>query len=94
MGVAGVKMVNYKDIQVENSIYISLSAWMGPIKDVQGYISREFGDPVFKLIRIIFEDGTQIDVEGEHDCPYLCGETGLYSDEIMYSLLEQENEDQ
>ncbi len=49
---------------------------------------------MFKLIRIIFEDGTQIDVEGEHDCPYLCGETGLYSDEIMYSLLEQENENQ
>lgn len=94
MGVAGVKMVNYKDIQVGNSFYISLSAWMGPIKDVQGYISEEFGDPAFKLVRIIFEDGTQIEIEGEHDFPYLCGETDLYNDEVMCSLLEQENEDQ
>lgn len=86
-------MVNYKDIQVENSHYISLSAWMGPIKDIHGYISEEFGDPVFKLRKIIFEDGTQIDVEGEHDCPYLCGETELYNDEVMCSLLEQENVD-
>ena len=94
MGVVGVNMVNYKDIQVENSIYISLSAWMGPIKDIHGYISQEFGDPVFELCKVVFEDGTQIGVEGEHDCPYLCGETNLYNDEVMCGLLEQENENQ
>ncbi len=85
-------MVNYKDIQVENSIYISLSAWMGPIKDIHGYISQEFGDPVFELCKVVFEDGTQIEIECDYDFPYLCGETSLYNDEVMSNLLEQENE--
>jgi hypothetical protein len=43
------------------------------IKDVYGYASNEFGDPVFKMTRIIFSDGTQMDCEGEHDIPYLVG---------------------
>lgn len=41
------------------------------IVDVYGYISNEFGDPVFKLCRIALSDGTAVDVAGEHDLPYL-----------------------
>lgn len=43
-----------------------------PVKDVFGYVSHEFGDPCFKLTRIEFADGRTVDVEGEHDMPYLC----------------------
>ena len=39
------------------------------IKDIIGHISTEFGDPIFKIYAIIFEDGTKFFVEGEHDCP-------------------------
>lgn len=42
------------------------------IADVAGYRADEFGDPCFKLTRIYFTDGTSIDIEGEHDFPYLC----------------------
>lgn len=41
------------------------------IKDIHGYVSYGFGDPTFKLTRIIFEDGSELDVEGEHDMPYV-----------------------
>lgn len=51
----------------------TLSSVIGKkVADVQGYMTREFGDPTFKLTRILFEDGSAVDVEGEHDMPYIC----------------------
>jgi hypothetical protein len=51
---------------------LSLNAISGQkVVDVYGYVSTEFGDPVFKLTRIELEDGTTLDVEGEHDMPYI-----------------------
>lgn len=41
------------------------------IKEVEGYISKEYDDPVFMMTNIILEDGTKISCEGEHDMPYL-----------------------
>jgi hypothetical protein len=41
------------------------------IADIHGYVSTEFGDPCFKLRRILFDDGSFVDVEGEHDIPYI-----------------------
>jgi hypothetical protein len=41
------------------------------IKDIVGYVSNEFGDPIFKLSKIIFEDGIEYWCEGEHDMPYV-----------------------
>lgn len=50
----------------------SLSLLIGKeVKDVYGYISDIGGGATFKLARIVFEDGTQLAVEGEHDFPYL-----------------------
>jgi hypothetical protein len=48
------------------------------IRDVYGYVSNEFGDPCFKLTRIALNTGQTIDVEGEHDMPYLCGDDDLF----------------
>lgn len=42
------------------------------VAHVEGYMSREFGDATFKLTRVVFEDGRAVDVEGEHDMPYIC----------------------
>lgn len=66
-------MVELKDIAVEGSAYKqSLSKLIGkPIQDIHGYISQEFDSPAFKLSCIVFADGTKLDVEGEHDFPYL-----------------------
>lgn len=45
--------------------------WGKGIKDVTGYICSEFSDPVFKICDIVFEDGTQTSVGGEHDLPFV-----------------------
>lgn len=55
-----------------HAFYLSLTAVAGKkIKDIQGYITHEFGDPTFQLCNIIFEDGSEMGCEGEHDLPYL-----------------------
>lgn len=36
-----------------------------------GCLTKEFDDPVFKMCDVIFEDGTELGCEGEHDLPYL-----------------------
>lgn len=51
---------------------LSLSSIVGkPIKDVYGYVSGNFGFPVFECTKIVFEDGTWEDLEGEHDIAYI-----------------------
>lgn len=61
------------DILIEGDDYdISLSKLVGKtIKDVVGYITTEYGSAMFKLSYIVFEDGSQVGVEGEHDLPYV-----------------------
>ena len=49
--------------------YLKLSGLR--VKDIEGYISDEFGEPTFKLCEIVFEDNSRQNVEGEHDFPYL-----------------------
>ena len=41
------------------------------IKDIFGYVSREFDDPVFNITKIVMGDGSKISVEGEHDIAYI-----------------------
>ncbi len=47
------------------------------IKEINGYISNEYGEPTFQMTSILLEDDTSIRCEGEHDCPYLA-----YNDEL------------
>ena len=42
-----------------------------PVIRVVGYIANEFGEPSFKITRVITADGKDYDAEGEHDFPYL-----------------------
>ena len=59
------------------------------IKDVVGHISTEFGDPLFKIYAIIFEDGTKFFVECGHDCPYITVDEE--TDKIINTINNEEN---
>lgn len=53
---------------------IDLGKLLGqPIVRIEGYVSREFDYPVFKLSSIVLGDGSVLEVEGEHDLPYVPG---------------------
>lgn len=91
--------IQFVDVAYEQSDYeIDLSKLMDKrIKAVVGYISMEFGDPMFKLTRIIFVDGTFLGVEGEHDLPYLSwyrlDDIGNLNDETLIALYKEQNPD-
>jgi hypothetical protein len=58
----------------EGSDYLfSLNKLLGKkVTDVVGYPTAPFGGtPLFRISQIIFEDGTSMFVEGEHDVAYL-----------------------
>jgi hypothetical protein len=66
-------VVNYKDIKVSGH-EVSLSKLTGKkILDIHGMITYPFnkGENLFQLTEIVFEDGSKIFLEGEHDCPYI-----------------------
>jgi len=83
-------MITAKDIKLNGGTYEdSLSLLAGKqIKDVAGYISAAFGRHtlVFKISYILFEDGSKLYVEGEHDIPYITSE---YNDERFPNLTDE-----
>lgn len=83
-----------QDYFVDGSDYLlSLSKLTGrKIKDVSGYITREFGDPTFKVNKIIFDDGYEQYVEGEHDLPYLV-DFDEKSQELIEKIDKEEREE-
>ena len=93
-------MKTINDVRAEGSTYeISLSKLMGKkIKDIHGYISNEFGDPSFKLTKVLLEDDTYFWVEGEHDFPYIVDggvEKGAKLDtDQMQTIYDEENPDE
>lgn len=72
--------------------YLSLASMTGKkIIDLEGYISQEFGlgAPVFNVSAVVFEDGTTIHLQGEHDIAYLCAdddEPGLTNKELLLAI--------
>lgn len=70
-------MAQKQDVQIEGSSYLlSLSKMAGrKIADIHGYVSDPFDvGATFQLCHIILDDGTSLDVQGEHDCAFLCSE--------------------
>jgi hypothetical protein len=72
---------------------ISLEKFQGKkIVDVVGYISGEFGTDtlVFKVNRVVFEDGASVWLEGEHDIAYIPNEGN--DNKRLSALYEETNE--
>lgn len=69
--------------------YISLAKMLGnlEIKDILGSIDASDGVPVFSPSYLLLSDGSMIDFEGEHDCPYL----GSSTNEAINQLLSEDN---
>lgn len=70
-------MKNLRDVMVGANVDdsdIDLGKLVGKkVARVEGYPTTAFGRDtvVFKLTRIVFDDGSSECVEGEHDAPYL-----------------------
>ena len=84
--------MNREDIlyNKDDKRYISLSKLTGKkIADIEGYISSPYGDALFIMSRIHFEDGSSLYCEGEHDMAYLSDYDGdILHQEILEELCE------
>lgn len=70
------------------SIDQKLSELIGKrIVEIEGYPSNEFGDPVFKIVQVVFDDGSKLWVEGEHDMPYI----PIPDNEIIQQRIKEKN---
>lgn len=84
-------MKTYKDVLVAGSSWqVSLVKLAGKkIAEITGHISEEFGDPVFQMHSIVFEDGSEMGCEGEHDIAYLTNyKNAVLSEEQLQHLVE------
>jgi len=63
-----------EDCRFEDTTYLSLSKVYGnKIKDLVGFISQPFdeGTYIFKISKVVFEDGTHQWLDGEHDHAFI-----------------------
>ena len=68
------------------SFRVSLSLYVGlEIVDVEGYVVSAPA-PSFRLTKIVFADGSETDVEGEHDHPYVVGGHPLLEYDVLEHL--------
>jgi hypothetical protein len=91
------KMVTLKDVKT-SSFEIGLTKLIGKkVKDVHGYISLKFGEPVFGLTYIELEDGSKLGCEGEHDFPYLVQfakwEQPNFDEDTLRRIYDEEDEE-
>lgn len=65
-------MIKAEDVKTDD-FGISLSKLVGKnIKDIVCHLSKEFGEDITVVVfRLVFEDGSIMGFEGEHDLPYL-----------------------
>lgn len=77
----------------ENWLF-SLNKLVGKkVVDITGYPADPFGGtPLFKIFAIVFEDGTTIHVEGEHDVAYIPASDKLKNmdEDTLQSLIEDD----
>lgn len=96
-----MEKLNVEDLRPDNgknNHCISLSKLLGKqVKDVHGFITKEFDDPVFEICWIVLDDDTEVGCEGEHDLPYIIPirdtNPRLSDDDLLNDLYKQENGD-
>lgn len=91
-------MKTLSDVRVDD-YQISLVKLTGKaIKDIYGYLSTEFDEPIFKMTRVVLEDDSYFFTEGEHDCPYLTSggitNGAEFDDEELQAIYDEENPDE
>lgn len=90
MGKINIKDYLYNEKQ--SSYELSLSKLVGKkIVDIVGYATDPFGGtPLFKINKIVFDDGTYVRLEGEHDVPYIPANDKLNNmdEETLQSLID------
>lgn len=87
------KKADKKEFFHDGSDYLfSLSKFVGKkVVDLVGYPSDPFGGtPIFCITEVIFEDGTNAFLEGEHDVVYLPSEEKMrnMSEKTLQSFIE------
>jgi hypothetical protein len=97
------KVITAQDIKADNQpgdYLLSVKKLAGKeIKDIVGYLGYEFGFASFKLCQIVFEDGTELGVGGEHDFPYIeqpypDSSPPNFDEETLERLYNEDNEDE
>lgn len=84
----------YLSSKVEGSSRHSLSAFIGKkIADVIGHLSREYDDAVFAISAIVLDDGTFLNVEGEHDFSYIGSKLPGISRDLLNQITEPLDEE-
>ena len=87
--------MNLKDYQNQQENLSLLKIVGKKVKDITGYVSMEFGSPVFKVSFLVFEDDTELWFEGEHDFPYVTNSAvDLLDDDLLQEIYDAENEDE
>ena len=67
------------------------------IKDIIGYLDGDFDCNYFHPYKLIFEDGTELYCEGEHDHPYFAKvgrekpDFPLFNDKMMRTFYAEQN---
>lgn len=67
-------MITFQDIKTPEYHYeVALSKLTGlAIKEVKGYIGDPFGSgPLFEISSIVLEDGTELQIGGEHEVAFI-----------------------
>jgi hypothetical protein len=73
-----------------NSFFMSLNKLLDKrVVDIRCGISKEWGEPVVTCYSILFDDGTSVSLQGEHDIIYIDDTT--CSEEQLDLLYEEEN---
>lgn len=80
-------------LRTSNYEYGLTKIYGNKIKEIHGYLSNEFDEPVFKMTKVEFENGITFDCEGEHDMPYLTGYDDKMSEEVE-KISEQERKEE
>ena len=75
----------------------SLSKLVGKkVVDILGYPSDPFGGtPLFKINQIVFDDGSTVWVEGEHDTAYLSADDEMKNmdEDTLQGFIDEDNEE-
>lgn len=89
--------MNKKDFLAGGNDWLfSLSKLTGKkIADITGYPSDPLGvGPVFKIFAVVFDDGTMLHAEGEHDVPYIPSTEEVHNmdEDTLQQFIDDEDE--